>query len=264
MILVMFNFPEKLHLLKANMKKTSFLVGASVCVLLGLGGAEAHAGEGMISSAETLLFETNHLEKINQPVVLHYKFKKEGTLEEGFDDDININVDRIERDGGKYVTTSFLTGTRKKNFPAVEHALGNPVLLYFLERDITEMERLTGGKRLYFQKRIRLALASQAKVRPVTFIYNGKPVSGTEIKVSPYLNDPMKTRFAKYSGKYYLFTLSDKIPGEIYQMAAVIPDIPASADQSARTTSVLVHETLTFSGTSELPSITHEQAKLSK
>ena len=41
---------------------------------------------------------------------------------------------------------------------------GNPVLLYFLERDIREMERLTGGKSGYFRKAIRLALARSASV----------------------------------------------------------------------------------------------------
>lgn len=247
------------------MKKTSFFVGACVCMLLGVGIAELYASENTYSAdAETLLFETNHLQKINQPVALHYKFKKEGTLEKGFDDDININIDRIERDGSKHVTAAFLTGAQKKNFPPVEHAQGNPVLLYFLERDITEMERLTGGKRLYFQKRIRLALASQAEVRPVTFTYNGKSVSGTEIKVLPYLEDPMKARFAKFSDKYYLFTLSDEVPGGIYQMRAVIPDGPAGADESLQATTALVHETLTFSEIRKLPPIIRGQAKDSK
>lgn len=243
------------------MKNTSLFVGAWVCMLLGLGTAELHASESTNSDAETLLFETDHLKKIIQPVALHYKFKKEGTLEEGFDDDVTLKVDRIEGDGSKYVTTRFLTGPRKKIFSPVEHAQGNPILLYFLERDITEMERLTGGKRLYFQKRIRLALADRAEVRPVTFTYNGKSVSGSEIKVSPYLDDPMKARFEKFSDKYYLFTLCDEVPGGIYQMHAVVPDSSAGVDESLRATSALVRETLTFSGTSKLSPIMRGQAK---
>ncbi|HYA20860.1 MAG TPA: hypothetical protein VEG25_09490 [Burkholderiales bacterium] len=197
-----------------------------------------------ISEAETLLFETNHLKKITKPEKLHYIFVKSGTLEENFRDDVQISIDKVMPDGGKYVTTEFLSGPKKINFPPIEEAKENPVLLFFLERDIREMERLTGGKSPYFRRRIRLALADHAEVRSVKIAYDGKEISGKEIKITPYVNDELKERFGRHVGKYYLFILSDKIPGEIYQLRSVDPD---GESGKSGTVPPLIEETLTFS-----------------
>lgn len=180
------------------------------------------AAEQPISEAETLLFMTNHLRGAKLPTQLQYTFRKDGSLEASFDDSVDVDVKG--EGGGKLVTTRFLSDSRAIKYPPVENAEGNPVILWFLDRDIKEMERLTGGKSPYFRKRIRLALANAAEVRPVKFSFEGKEVSGTEIKVSPYLDDPNKAKFGKVSpAKYYVFTLSDQVPGGVYQIRAVVP-----------------------------------------
>lgn len=194
------------------------------------------------SDAEKLLFETDHLKKFTKPAKLHYSFVKSGTLEENFQDNVEISIDKIMPDGSKNITVEFLSGSNKINFPPVEEAKGNPVLLYFLERDIREMKRLTGGHPPYFRKRIRIALADHADVHPVKFIFDGKEVGGKEIKIVPYVNDQLKERFGKHVGKYYLFTFSDKIPGEVYQLRSVTPDNWSGGPEQP-----LIEETLTFS-----------------
>jgi hypothetical protein len=70
----------------------------------------------------------------------------------------------------------------------------NPVIVYFLEHDIAEMEQLTGGQRRYFQKRVRLALAANPPITPVTSNANGKTVKARKIEIQPYLNDPNAQR----------------------------------------------------------------------
>ena len=60
--------------------------------------------------------------------------------------------------------------------PPVDGATANPVTLFYLERDIREMERLTKGKAAYFRKRIRMALYQGAQVRDVRFSYRGQTV----------------------------------------------------------------------------------------
>ncbi|MGH8755571.1 MAG: hypothetical protein ACREU0_07075, partial [Burkholderiales bacterium] len=137
----------------------------------------------------------------------------------------------------------FLSGSNKIKFPPMEEAKGNPVLLYFLERDIREMKRLTGGHPPYFRKRIRIALADHADVHPVKFVFDGKEVDGKEIKIAPYANDELKERFGKHVGKYYLFTLSDKIPGEVYQLRSVTPDKQSGGSGKKQP---LIEETITF------------------
>ncbi len=218
-----------------------FAVNALMLLLF---SAAAVFADDRYSDAEKLIFETDHLKKITKPAKLHYSFVKGGSLEQSFQDNVDISVDKIMPDGGKNITAQFLSGPNKITFPPTEEARSNPVLLYFLERDIREMQRLTGGKLPYFKRRIQIALADHAEVRPVTIVYDGKEVNGKEIKITPYVNDELKARFGKHVGKYYLFTLSDKIPGEVYQLRSVTPDIQSGGSSGEHP---LIEETLTFS-----------------
>ena len=63
--------------------------------------------------------------------------------------------------------------------PDIEGAKGNPAVLYFLERDINEMQRLTQGKANYFRKRIRMAIYQGASIKNVTLPYRGRPAGRT-------------------------------------------------------------------------------------
>lgn len=190
-----------------------------------------------VSTAETLLFQTNHLNNVHAPSTLTYAFHKEGSAEPGFDDQVRL----VLTDGKPAATLEFLTGARQYTAPAVDDPEGNPVLLGFLEHDIAEMQRLTGGSSAYFRKRIRLALAESAQVRPRHFTYAGKDVDGREIVILPYRNDPMHERFEAYVGKRYTFVVSAQVPGGVYQVRA------AAAGATGRPP--LIDETLTLVGT---------------
>jgi hypothetical protein len=180
-----------------------------------------------ISTAETLLFQTNHLKNVHAPATLRYTFHKEGSAEPGFDDQVQLVLSTSR----PAATLQFLTGPRQYTAPAVDDPEGNPVLLGFLEHDIAEMQRLTGGSSAYFRKRIRLALAESAQVQPRHFTYAGKDIDGREIVIEPYANDPMRARFEQYVGKRYTFIVSDKVPGGVYQVHAVAGK-PALVDET--------------------------------
>lgn len=194
------------------------------------------AGAQDISAAETLLFQTRHLHNVRAPATLNYTFHKEGSAEPGFDDKVSL----ILADGKPAATLQFLTGPRQVTAPPVDNPDGNPVLLGFLEHDIAEMQRLTGGSRNYFRKLIRLALAEAAQVRPYHFNYAGKGIDGREIAILPYQNDPMRARYEQYIGKRYTFIVSEQVPGGIYQVHAAVP--------GEKGRPALVDETLTLVG----------------
>lgn len=194
------------------------------------------AGSQAISAAETLLFQTNHLQNVPVPATLTYAFHKEGSAEPGFDDQVRLTLANTQ----PAATLQFLTGAHQVPAPAVDNPEGNPVLLGFLEHDIAEMQRLTGGSRAYFRKRIRLALAEGAQVRPHRFTYAGKGIDGREIVIEPYANDPMHARFEAWVGKRYTFIVSPQVPGGIYQVRA--------AAAGARGSPALADETLTLVG----------------
>lgn len=172
-----------------------------------------------ITTAEVLLFQTNHLENIRAPATLTYAFHKAGDAEPGFDDKVQLILSK----GKPAASLVFLSGPRQRQLPEVDNAEGNPVLLAFLERDIAEMHRLTGGASNYFRKRIRLALAEAAQVQPRRFRFAGKTIDGREVTIEPYRDDPMHDRFESYVGKRYSFILSADVPGGVYQVHAAVP-----------------------------------------
>jgi hypothetical protein len=171
-----------------------------------------------ISPAEKLLFQTNQWHQVTAPVALSYTYKKVSNSEPGFEDEVRVDVTKIHPDGSAAVSMQFLTGSRNLKIADLDNAQANPALLGFLERDIAEMKRLTGGMPNYFRKRIRLALANGAHMRPVTFTYRGQQLTGQEVSVQPYLDDPLHERFEKYVDKRYVFVISEQVAGGVYQI----------------------------------------------
>jgi len=181
------------------------------------------------SPAERALFMTNQLAPLKPPLTLNYAYTKSGSLEEGFTDKVAIHL--RARDGGKCCTANadFLGGARRLSLPEVEAADGNPVILYFLERDIREMSRLTKGQSNYFRKRIRMAVYQGAQINEVSLPYRGKTIAARQISIEPYLDDPLRARFEKLANKRYVFTLSDSVPGGVVSIRTVVSAQAAAA-----------------------------------
>lgn len=198
-------------------------LGAAVLVLFALGPAGAQP----VSPAEVLLFETDHLARLKAPATLVYEFRKQSNIEPAFTDSVQLDVSRNK--GQMHAVLRFLSGERKQALPEVADAHGNPVLLGFLEHDIAEMKRLTGGSVGYFRKRIRLALANGAQVTPQRITYGGKTVEAKAVRIQPYRDDPLHARFENYVRKAYTFILSDKVPGGVYRVSTTLANAAGSA-----------------------------------
>jgi len=202
------------------------LAVALCAAAIALPGAAARAEEPAkdFSAAERALFMTDQFAKLRPPTTLRYRFQRSGTLEPGFDDKISIALKAQATGRCCDATGQFLSGERRVELPPVEGAAGNPVTLFFLERDVREMERLTKGKSNYFRKRIRMAIFQGAQQRAVTLQYRGKAVAGREFSITPYVDDPNRPRFEQLANKRYVFTLSDAVPGGVYGIRAVVVD----------------------------------------
>ena len=218
--------------------RLSILLGAA---LVGC-GAYANA-EQPISVAENQLFLSNHLGNLPDTAALRYAYTKAGSLEPPREDNVRVTISPDAKGSGRQVHVDYLTGAQRFELPAIGAANGNPVILFFLERDVREMQRLTGGQASYFRRRVRTALADAAEVRPVTFQFGGGSVAGEQITVHPYRDDPLRKRFERLADKAYTFTLSDQIPGAVYRMQTTVSASGAGAD-----TPPLIAETLTLVG----------------
>jgi hypothetical protein len=208
-----------------------------------LSAAGVHAQE--VSAAEKLLFVSEHMQNVTPPKELRYSFVHREPGKD-FRDRVTVAVTAKNADGSVAASAHFLNGDNALTLPAINEAHGNPALLGFLEHDLNEMKRLTGGSTSYFRKRIRMALAESASVEDVSLNYGGRQVKGKKIAIQPYRNDPMREKMPKYEGKNYVFIISDAVPGSLYQLRSSVPETTQPGGKSGG--AVLMEETMTLDG----------------
>lgn len=168
------------------------------------------------SAAERMIFMSGHLGNISPPQILRYTFRRSGSLEGSFEDGVAIDLTADRNGACCTANASFLSGVHQLVLPEVETATANPVILYFLEHDVRDMQRRTSGQANHFRKRIRMAIYNAASVQEATFRYQGKAVAGHQLVLSPYDDDPNRPRFEQFANKQYVFMLSDAVPGGVF------------------------------------------------
>jgi len=192
----------------------------ALALLVALPAAAPAAAAEDFSPAEKALFMTPMLEGLPLPSTLTYRYRREAAGGDGFDDPVVLTLRRGAQ--GVDVDTDFLAGPRHLALPAVAGATGNPVVLYFLEREVREMNRSTHGQASYFRKRIRMAVYSGAGLRDTTVTYGGRQLPARQIVLQPYHDDPLRERFEGQADKRFVFTLSDAVPGGVVAMRSQV------------------------------------------
>ncbi len=178
------------------------------------------------SNTENKLWMDKHLHNIKQPARLHYEFEKTGSYEEGFIDDVYLDVVKINNDGTRDTVLEFFTAERKQlvSPDTVTHVSGNPVIGKYLTGDTYEMNRLTGGNWKYFLRELKLAMADNNESEIVTVRLSDEQHKAEKITLLPFESENNKLRLKEFSDKRYEFILSDEIPGKLYQIRTVIND----------------------------------------
>lgn len=203
------------------------------------------AGDGSEQTAQSLLFDSRYLVPLTAPSRLIYSFTEKTTepqvYGQGFDDEVAMRLAPSEPgDGRKDVSIDMFTGDRQRVIGPITETSGNPIIMMFLERDVTQINRHVGGQTVYFRNVIRLAFREKAKLEPATFSWNGKEVTGTKITIQPFENDPNGARMAAFRSKTYEFIVSEAVPGGIYEihatMRGVTPDASATPIMDSKLT----------------------------
>lgn len=180
------------------------------------------------SSAQLALFDTPHLANIDKPTTLHYAYRHQGTLESAFSDIVEMTITAIAPDGRKNVRFNYLSDKHHHDFPPVEGFRGNPIIMMFLEHDVSTLSQQTGGSSLYFRNRIRDALIDRATTEATTVGFEGRDIAATRIVMQPFLQDPLRARFEKFAEKTYEFVLAPEVPGGVYSLRVLTPGaVPA-------------------------------------
>jgi hypothetical protein len=206
--------------------------------LAGLAPAPVGAADEAVSPAEERIFNDRHLDGLPGAATLRYDYRLREAGRPPVEDEV-VLTSRQEAQRGRVVQLDYLHGERHLALPEVEQAVSNPLILHFLEADVRSMRRRLGGQENYFRRRIRLALARSAQLRGVTVSHGGKEVAATQVLIRPYEDDPLQERFKGMARKAYLFTLSPKVPGGVYELRTVV-------EETAGSGAPLLEETLTL------------------
>lgn len=197
----------------------------TACALAaGLLAAPAGAAErNDYTPAQLALFDTPHLKNISAPGTLFYDFRHSAAAGAGFDDRVELTVTEVRADGRKNLSVQYLSGERRRSFPAIEGFRGNPLVMLFLQHDVEEMQRLAGGVTSYFRNRIRFAFRDKVELAEITVEHGGRALAATRITIRPFVGDPNQARFQAFVDKWYEFVLAPELPGGIYRIRSVVP-----------------------------------------
>ncbi|WP_404989413.1 hypothetical protein [Caballeronia sp. LZ003] len=191
-----------------------------------------------IAPAERLLFMEPHLDGVDQQTELDYAVDFSGPPAKVKD---TVRVLVVSKGNTK---NDARVSDRTGNVDVPGGLPCNPVIIYFLEHDITEMQELTGGQRRYFQQRVRLALAANPAITPVSGEALGlaRNVKAKQIVIQPFLNDPNAERLQQYTNKRYTFVVADDVPGHV---VLIRTEVPGAGNDFAHP---LQKETVAYSG----------------
>ena len=201
------------------------------------------AAEGY-SEVNNALFDSPHMQNIKVPGSLNYQYMKTGISEQLKEDKISVNITNISDTGRTDQAYDFFSGENKRPYQDRTKLIGNGIFMLFLEWDVHELERQTKGSWRYFQRRIRWAMAAGAEKKEVLIAYQGRELKGTQYTIQPYANDEKSARHGSHANKYYTFTLSDGIPGTIYEIRTIVPKGKIWQEGDA----LITDERLTFTG----------------
>jgi hypothetical protein len=178
--------------------------------------------------ATALIFDAPYLQNLKAPGRLLYRFETSSadpkTYGEDFTDEMQVKIDPAkDKSGSKDVTFVLFSGERQRSIGPVVDANANAGVMMMLEWDLLRMKRHVPGDASYFRNRVREAFRSKAAVEETKFAYDGKETTGFRITIKPYAEDPRASTLEVFRNKVYQFTVSDAVPGGIYQIRIFVP-----------------------------------------
>lgn len=223
-------YRRRLSFLRCSLPRPRQAVFWLVAALVGPVAGQQAASEptsAPVSPAEQAVFLDPHLKDLRPPVQLRYEFERRsavaGDRSAPFRDQVSLQFG-ARPDGSCCTTqTQFLSGPRTMPLPDIEAATANPVTMFFLEREVRELQRATGGQAAHFRRRIRLALADAAQVSATTVSYGGRELPATLVRIAPYVDDPVRARFAAFAATQYQFILCSQVPGGVFSIRTTVP-----------------------------------------
>jgi hypothetical protein len=179
-------------------------------------------------AAETVaqhVFDAGPLADVQEPTAFRYRFEMQGeTIQPAYHSHVDMDVREIDADGGKKVFFDMFEGANRRQFGPMAAKDQNPLVIVFLQRDVSQMGNLTGGSPNYFQQQVRKAFNDPAEVEAIEVPVGDRKIRATRLVIKPFRDDPNIARFPKFKDKAYEFVVADEVPGGIYRLASRTTD----------------------------------------
>ena len=179
------------------------------------------------SAADTVadqIFGARLFDGVREPTHLRYRFEMTGKdIDPPFTSHIDVDVREIKADGGKSVWIKMFDGPNRREYGPMAALDQNPLVLVFLQRDVTQMSNLTGGAAMYFQQQVRKGFAGPAVVEPIELTIGDRKVEGRRVVMKPFAEDPQIERFPQFKDKSYEFVVAEDVPGGVYRLESWVP-----------------------------------------
>jgi hypothetical protein len=195
---------------------------AGPAAVAGLVSATPAAAAEEIQGVRDILFESDHLDDVAQGVELKYTFERNVSepklLGPEYTDEIKVAIAKVHDDGKRDVDVDVFSGDRARDTRHLPGMTANPILVFYLDRAVSNFAMLAGGSKGYLKNRFRLALRTTAKIEPAKIDYNGKVVEVYHVWVKPYVNDTNKEKMSGYENARFDVFVSDEVPGFLVEM----------------------------------------------
>jgi hypothetical protein len=180
-------------------------------------------------AAETVadrVFAAGLLAGVTEPTVLRYRHEVSGQgMDAPYAGLVEVDVREVAADGGKSVFVEMFEGRPdQREYGPIASREQNPLVLVFLQRDVNEMAKATGGAAPYFQKRVRAAFNQPVEAEAVEVTLGDRTLPGRRLVLQPFRDDPQIGRFPQFRDKSYEFVVADGIPGGVYRLSSRVPD----------------------------------------
>lgn len=191
-------------------------------------GDAAKAAEQPAQQSKTMgmLFDGKHLKLTREGTQLNYRFQRsvshEDILGQAFSDDISIGIEKNKEDDKRDFVFQIFTSERARD-PFRDHdRIGNPLLLWYLDRSVNSYKSLSGGTLTYVKGRFLEALQKEdLQSEAIKVDIGGKSVDATRLTLTPYANDPSKNRMQGYENSRFILVVSDAVPGYFVELTSI-------------------------------------------
>ena len=185
-----------------------------------LGAAPAKA-----ATVAERVFGAGLMDEVRQPTILHYRYEMHGKdVDPPIASQVEVDVREVAADGAKQVYVDLFDGANRRQLGPIAARDQNPLVLVFLQRDVSRMASLTGGAAGYYQQQIRRSFNAEAETTPVEVTVGDRKLAGTRVAIHPFRDDPNIARFPQFRAKTYEFVVAEGVPGGLYQLVSRVPD----------------------------------------